>query len=74
MIVIVGEEVETDVYDLLVAEMLIEARGRHGDDIGPCSGSDSWDRCVAVYGEMVTLWYNDRVSDSTHMISRRVVG
>lgn len=73
MIVIIGEEVETTIYDSLVAEMLVEARSKHGDDIGPCSGRTTWDRCVAVYGPMVTLWYNDRNTDSTHMVSRRVL-
>jgi hypothetical protein len=73
MIVIIGEEVETSDYDLLVAEMLIEARSKHGDDVGPCGGRTTWDRCVAIYGQLVTLWYNDRVNDSTHMISRRII-
>jgi hypothetical protein len=72
MIVIVGEEIETNAYDGLVSEMLTEARALHGDDIGPCSGNPTWDRCVAIYGQLVTLWYNDRLSDSTHMVSRRI--
>jgi hypothetical protein len=72
MIVIIGDEVETTMYDSLVAEMLAEAIAKHGQEIGPCSGNPTWDRCVAIYGTLVTLWYNDKITDSTHMISRRI--